>query len=75
MIGPLRWVVLAAGEWLLLAPWLLGCGTKQTAESLAVGFLLVVFALLGGKAGKSFGGGWRMLLKDGARKKQRGHEP
>ncbi len=53
---PLRWAELAAGEWLLLAPWLLGCGTKQTAESLAVGFLLVVFALLSGKAGKSFGG-------------------
>lgn len=65
VMRPLRWVELLAGAWLIVAPWVLmrWYGWIPTLDSLGVGILLVALAFLGGKTGKSFGGGWLMLLQ------------
>ena len=66
VMRPLRWLGLAAGAWLLAAPWLLfrWYGSLPTINDLAVGVLLIILAFLGGKAEKSFGGGWLSLLRN-----------
>jgi hypothetical protein len=56
-----RWVNLPIGAWLVLAPWVLGYGTAEAANSTAVGLLVAASACLRGKAEESFGGGWRVL--------------
>ena len=61
----LRWVNLAAGLWLLAAPWVLGYGeTAPTVNSLAVGVVLAALALVKGEVTRRFGGGWRSLLQE-----------
>lgn len=62
----LRWLELAAGGWLLVAPWVLykWYEALPTINDLAVGVALVVLAFLGGKTRKSFGGGWLSLLRN-----------
>lgn len=62
----LRWFGLLAGAWLIAAPWVLmrWYGWLPTLDSLGVGLALVILAFLGGKTGKSFGGGWMMLLQE-----------
>ena len=62
VMRPLRWVDLLVGAWLFAAPWLLGYGTGPAINSLIVGLLLMVLALLGSKTSKRFGGGWASLL-------------
>lgn len=66
VMRPLRWFELVMGAWLLVAPWILfrWYETLPTINSLGVGLALVVLAFLGGKTEKSFGGGWRTLLRE-----------
>lgn len=63
LMRPLRWVELVVGAWLLAAPWILAYGTVPIINSLIVGLLTIVLALLGGKTSKRFGGGWASILK------------
>jgi hypothetical protein len=54
----------AFGAWLLLAPWLLSYDVLQASvNSLSTGFLLAVVALLSGRPGGRYGGGWSFLWK------------
>src|SRR5215218_5792753 len=46
VMRPLRWVDLLVGAWLFAAPWLLGYGTGPAINSLVVGLLLMVLAML-----------------------------
>ena len=72
VMRPLRWIELLAGAWLIAAPWILlrWYGWIPTLDSLGVGLALLVIAFLGGKTGKSFGGGWMMLLQQKERREQ-----
>ena len=65
LMRPLRWVELAVGPWLVAAPWVLykWYGVVEGVNTIGVGLALMVLAFLGGKTTKSFGGGWRVLLR------------
>jgi len=65
---PVRWVNLVLGIWLTLAPWLLGyagtqAGGTATANSMAVGVLTAVLALVRGAMRHQVGGGWSALWR------------
>jgi hypothetical protein len=60
----LRKLNILSGAWLLLAPWVLGYEeTIPIINDMAVGVLVIVFALVEGKIEQQFGGGWRALFK------------
>jgi hypothetical protein len=56
-----RWLNLAFGVWLIVAPWVLGHGQPETVNSTLVGLALTGLAWVRGVADESFGGGWRAL--------------
>lgn len=59
----LRWVNFALAVWLLLAPLILRYdGPAARLNSLTVGFLMVLCALVRGKVKGRFGGGWSSLV-------------
>ena len=58
----LRWVNLAVGVWLLLAPWVLGYGMAlPVANNMITGVLLICASLIRGRTYLTFGGGWSAL--------------
>jgi hypothetical protein len=63
---PVRWVNVALGLWLILAPWVLGAEQKALANSTVVGLLLIGFALVRGRVRHSVGGGWAALWQANA---------
>jgi hypothetical protein len=58
----LRHANLAAGAWLLVAPWALGFGALATANATAVGLATMLLARVRGRVVHRFGGGWRAAL-------------
>ena len=70
LMRPLRWADLAAGVWLLIAPWILGYQPVSVANSSVVGIVLVALTFLGGVRRKRFGGGWPSVLKGNAREQR-----
>lgn len=59
VLRSLRWIELPVGIWIFVSPLFLGYGrVLPVGIHVATGFVLVVFAFLGGKTGESFGGGW-----------------
>lgn len=58
---PVRWLNLPLGGWLVVAPWVFGCGWPEVTNGTAAGLALVGLAYVGGKTAESFGGGWRAL--------------
>lgn len=68
---PLRWVTLALGLPLVVAPWVLGTGPAATANSVVVGLLLGGLAFARGRVEESYGGGWSVLWSgDGRRSRE-----
>lgn len=65
---PVRWVNVALGLWLVVAPWILGAEQIVFANSTVVGLLLVGFALIRGNIRHSVGGGWAALCRSNAAK-------
>jgi hypothetical protein len=60
----IRWINVALGGWLLLAPWLLGYGeTISIFNSLIVGISVTTLSFIKGKMTHRFGGGWAALLE------------
>lgn len=57
----LRWINLAIGIWLLLAPWVLGYGTLPTVNNMITGALLIFASPTRGRVYQTFGGGWASL--------------
>ena len=60
---PLRWINVALGGWLLIAPWVLGHASDARWNSLAAGALVLGFSLLKGTRTHRVGGGWSSLWK------------
>lgn len=60
--GPLRWLNLLIGGWLLLAPWVLGLPYDATINSSFAGLVVVCLSLVRGSLTHRFGGGWLSLL-------------
>lgn len=58
---PCRWITLAGGVWLLVAPWLLGYETRELIHSVMVGAVISGLSLVAGRQNTRFGGGWRVL--------------
>jgi hypothetical protein len=56
-----RWLNLAIGAWLIIAPWPLGYAPADVANSTAIGLALAVLAGIPGRREESFGGGWGAL--------------
>lgn len=65
---PVRWVNVALGLWLVVAPWVLGADRIVFANSTVVGLLLIGFALVRGNIRHSVGGGWTALWRANAAK-------
>ena len=65
---PLRWVVLLAGVWLLIAPFLLGHWVSEPAAAgsdIIAGCLAMVFPWVRGRIEGGYGGGWSSLWRKG----------
>lgn len=61
---PVRQWNLPLGAWLLVAPWLFGYAeTQAILNSLAVGALVIGFALVRGTVKGRYGGGWSALWR------------
>ncbi len=61
-----RWVNLAIGVWLLLAPWVLGYGAAlPIVNNMITGALLIGASLVRGRTFQTFGGGWSALWSGG----------
>lgn len=53
------------GAWLLVAPWVLGNGDTATiVNEVAVGALVIGFALVQGKIEDNYGGGWAAIWQE-----------
>lgn len=64
VVRPLRWATLPLGAWLVVAPLALGYDDGLViANSFACGAATMALAPLGAEVSRSFGGGWRSLLR------------
>lgn len=65
-VRSLRLVALPAGLWMLVAPIFIGYpssgGDLPDVTHVFAGLALAILAVLGGKTGESFGGGWSSVL-------------
>ena len=65
-VRALRWVELPAGAWMFVAPivleYTLRENTLPDVTHVCGGLALAILAVLGGKTGESFGGGWASVL-------------
>lgn len=53
---------LLPAAWLILAPWVLGYeNTTAIVNDMAVGILVIAFAMVKGKIGATYGGGWQAI--------------
>lgn len=65
VVRTLRWATLPFGAWLLVAPLVLGYDDGlASVNSVVCGVLTMAAALFGGGVSRSFGGGWRSLVRD-----------
>jgi len=60
---PLRWINVALGGWLLIAPWVLGYAPDARWNSLTAGAIVFGFSLVKGTRTHQIGGGWSSLWK------------
>lgn len=58
---PLRWGCVAAGVWLLFAPWIFGFQTTVIVNEMLVGAAAIGLGLVEGKREQEIGGGWSAL--------------
>lgn len=58
----LRWVNVLLGAWLALSPLILGVGARAAGNEILSGLLLAAASLVGGRARRSYAGGWSALL-------------
>lgn len=58
-----RYIDIAVGGWLVIAPWLLGATAAPTARSMAAGIVMIVLAAVGRHVDGEFGGGWAALWR------------
>ena len=58
VMRPLRFVTVALGCWLLIAPWFLGFAWIAAASRLLVAVFMVSTGLVRGRVQSRFGGGW-----------------
>jgi hypothetical protein len=59
----LRWLNLAVGGWLVIAPWLLDSPTAALVSSSLCGVAALVLAPVGHLEQDQYGGGWLALLR------------
>lgn len=58
---PLRWINVALGAWLLIAPWILGFETPATINTTITGVGLIGLSFIKGRIKHRFAGGWASL--------------
>ena len=63
----LRWINVALGAWLLIAPWALGFPPIGMINSSGIDVLMIVFTMTGRAARDGVGGGWFSLLSSAER--------
>jgi hypothetical protein len=57
-----RWGCVAAGAWLLVAPWIFGFDAWIILNEMLVGAAAIALGLVRGKMDQRIGGGWPALL-------------
>jgi hypothetical protein len=59
-----RWLNLAFGLWLALAPWVLGFETEARINDTLVGLTVAALSMIKGQIKEQMGGGWITLFKN-----------
>ena len=57
----LRWLLIPAGGWLIVAPWILGANGTGVATGAIAGALLIMLACRARRQAPRRGGGWRAV--------------
>ena len=61
---PVRWVNLALGLWLIIAPILLNYPMSRGIASVLFGMAAILLATVRGRITERFGGGWKALWRN-----------
>jgi hypothetical protein len=61
----LRWINVALGVWLVISPLIFEHPTAALVNTLVVGLAIIGLASVGRPPSREYGGGWRMLWKEG----------
>jgi len=63
VVRELRWLNVAVGTWIVIAPWVLRGPTAAAVNGLLTGTFIAVLALTRGSVRSRYGGGWAAVFR------------